>query len=72
MSANQMENSELEYVMALGDKMHEYEKEWVAIIDKKVIARGRTAKEVFRKAKEKHPNKIPLVIKIPSEDVMLL
>jgi len=46
--------------------------EWISIVDNKIIATGANAKEVFDETKKKYPKKIPYVMKIPSDGVMLL
>jgi len=52
----------------LGD----YVGKWIAIVNGKVVAKGTDAKLVFRQAKEKYPEKEPLILKVPKDRVMLL
>lgn len=46
--------------------------EWISIIDNKIVATGTNAKAVFDETKKKYPKRIPYVMKIPSDGVMLL
>ncbi len=64
--------TQFDYVLSLGDKLGEYIDEWIAIVDNKVVARGSEAKEVFDLAKELHPKKTPLIMKVPADRVMVL
>jgi hypothetical protein len=52
----------------LGD----YLGKWIAIVGDEVVAIGDDGKAVFREAKTKFPNKEPLILKVPSDRVMLL
>lgn len=54
------------------NKANEYAGYWVAMVENKVIAIEKTAKEAFAKAKQKYPNKVAFVAKVPTESVMLL
>jgi hypothetical protein len=63
---------ELEYVMSIGDKLGDYVNCWIAVVDDKIIAEGNSAKEVFIKAKHQYPDKIPFVMKVPSDTVMVM
>ena len=49
-----------------------YKDNYVIIIDGKVRFWGRDIKRLLKKTKEKYPDKIPLVAKIPKEEVMVL
>lgn len=42
----------------------QYTGKWLAILDKKVVAVGRTIQEVLEKVKKEYPAKRPLVTKI--------
>ena len=68
----QITKSEFEVVMSMGDKLGEYVDEWIAVVDGKIIARGKDASEVYRKAKELEPTKTPFVMKVPTAKVMVL
>jgi len=63
---------DFESVMALSKKTEKHSGEWISIVDNKIIAKGKNAKEIFDETKKKYPNKIPYIMKIPSDGVMLL
>jgi hypothetical protein len=66
--------SAFEYVMGMGEKkeLGKYVGYWIAVIDNKVVAKEKDAREAYAKAKELYPDKIPFIMKIPTETVMLL
>lgn len=64
--------SEYTYVLSLGEKLGEYADEWIAVVDSKVIARGRTAKEVYEAARTAYPKKVPFIMKVPTDKIMVL
>ncbi len=45
--------------------------EWIAICGNKIIAHGPNVKEVFAAAKEKYPNKRPLLVRVPEKETMI-
>lgn len=49
-----------------------YRDNYVIIIDGKVRFWGKDIKKMLKEAKKKFPDKIPLVAKIPKEEVMVL
>jgi hypothetical protein len=52
--------------------MSSYIDQWVAVVDRRVIAHGKDAKQVFDEAKRKAPKKRPLIAKIPGKQAMIL
>ena len=64
--------SEYEYVLSSGDKLGEYVDEWIAVVDNQIIAKGKSAKEVYEKAKHYDETKVPFIMKVPTEKVMVL
>jgi len=64
--------SEYDFVLSLGDKLGEYVHQWIAVVDNEIIAKGRSAKEVYDEAKRRYPNKTPFIMKVPADEVMLL
>ncbi len=64
--------SEYTYVLSLGEKLGEYVDQWIAVVDNKVIARGRTAREVYDAARAAHPKKVPFIMKVPTDKIMVL
>ena len=65
------EKNGLEVLMAMKD-LGKYVNKWVAVVDNKVVAIGDSGKAVFKESKQKHPNKIAFIMKIPSNVAMLL
>jgi len=59
-------------VMTMGKELENYVGEWIGIVDNKIVARGKDAKEAFNKTKKKYPNKIPYIMRVPNDGVMLL
>lgn len=49
-----------------------YEGMYVAIIGKRVVSSGPTAKNVWEKAKKKYPKSLPTIAKIPKKEVLIL
>jgi len=45
---------------------------WIAVVGDNIVATGDTGVEVFQKSKEKYPDEIPLIMKVPEDKVMLL
>ncbi len=50
----------------------EYVGKWVVIAGEKVVASGRDANEVYRRAKETCPDKKLSIAKIPSGEMLIL
>lgn len=63
---------ELEYLMSVEDKLGNYVDRWVAVVEERIVAEGDTAREVFEKAKKQFPNKIPFIMKVPADDIMVM
>ncbi len=49
-----------------------YSGKYVAIIDKKVVASGKNAKNVWKDAKKKFPKETPAIAKIPKKETYVL
>lgn len=64
--------SEYEYIMSISHELGQHLGKWIAVVGEEIVATGKTAKEVYDKAKEKYPDREPLIMKIPKETVMLL
>jgi len=60
---------EFEYIMSISEKLEAGK--WIAVVNKDII-KGDTAKEVFTKARRKHPKKEPFLMKVPDNSIMLL
>lgn len=52
----------------LGD----YVDRWIALVGDEVVAVGDTGAEVYRASRDKYPDAVPMVLKVPSDRVMLL
>ncbi len=48
-----------------------YTGEWVAIVNDKVVSHSRDIKKAYREAKEKYPDKRPLLAKVPEEKALI-
>ena len=62
-----MINSYSNYEWFMGKDLSEYSGKWVAIIDKEIIAADKNVTNVLKEAKNKYPNKRPLVTKIKNK-----
>ena len=49
-----------------------YKGEYIIMIDEKVVEEGKDIENMLQRTREKYPGKIPLVAKIPEEEVMVL
>lgn len=65
------QKNEYQCLMSMPD-LGKYIGKWIAIVGDQVVAIGDKGKEVFQKAKEKYPDREPLVLKVPADQVMLL
>lgn len=45
--------------------------QWVAICDQKIVSHGKDVKRVFSEAKEKCPQKRPLITRVPEKETMI-
>lgn len=68
----QVTKSEYEHVLSMGDKLGEYVDEWIAVVGGKIIASGKDGKTVYDQAKELYPDKKPLIMRVPTDKVMVL
>jgi len=64
--------AEFEFLMSMGDELGQYAGRWVAVVGEEIVAVGDSGVEVFEKAKEKYPDREPLIMKVVSETVILL
>ena len=64
--------SEYEYILSSGDKLGDYVDEWIAVVNNQIIAKGKTAREVYDKARSYDKSKTPFIMKVPTEKVMVL
>ena len=64
--------SEYEYILSAPDKLGEHLGEWIAVVGEEIVAAGGNAQDVYLKAKAKHADKTPFIMKLPKETMMLL
>jgi len=50
----------------------QYLNEWIAIVDDRIISHGKSAKEVYERAKRQRPECRPVIAKIPGDKTMIL
>jgi len=62
---------EIELLMTSDDVQQQCINQWVGIVGNDII-HGDSVKDIIKKAKEKYPDKEPLIVKLPSETAMLL
>jgi hypothetical protein len=49
-----------------------YVGKWIAVVDDKIVSIGTAGREVLSEARSKYPDRTPLILKVPSQTVMLL
>jgi hypothetical protein len=59
------------YDFFIETNLQEYEGEWVAICENKIVAHGKDIRRVFEDARKICPNSKPLLSKIPSKATMI-
>ncbi len=59
-----MAESYADYEWFLKKDFKDYAGQWLAIIDKKVVASGNDVSRVIQQTKTKYPNKKPLITKV--------
>lgn len=55
------------YSFYMKTNLEKYLGEWVAIVDEKLVSHGKSAKDVYREAKEKYPDKTPFLTCVPKK-----
>lgn len=56
----------------ISEDMHSFSGKWVAIINKKVVASGENLKEMLKEVNEKYPKQEPLIVRAPTEKLLIL
>ncbi len=59
------------YEFYLNADLREFVGEWVAIVDEKIVAHGKSAKDVYAKAKHISPGKVPFLSCVPKAAAMI-
>jgi hypothetical protein len=67
----QKKKDEFECLLSMPN-LGQYVGKWVGIVNNTVVSSGKSGKEVFAEVKEKYPNNTPLLLKVPTNTVMLL
>lgn len=52
--------------------LEDYIGKWIAISNRKIVASGDSAKEVYAEAKKAYPFERPFLTKVPEKDTMIL
>ena len=63
---------ELKWFASFSKEMEQFRGKHVAIIGRKVVASGDSAKEVFEKARKEYPEKMPVLAFIPRREALVL
>jgi lysine/ornithine N-monooxygenase len=63
---------ELKWFASFPNEMEQFRGKHVAMIGRKVVASGDSAKEVFEKAKKEYPDKMPVLAFIPRKETLVL
>lgn len=61
-----------EFDFFVHSSLDRYEGKYVAILGKKVVSSGLSAKTVWEKAREKYPKSIPTIAKVPRQEILVL
>ena len=61
-----------EFDFFVHNPLTKYEGRYVAILGRKVIASGKSAKEVWSEAKKRYPKSLPTIAKIPKEEILVM
>jgi hypothetical protein len=65
------EVNEFDIIMSMSD-LGKYAGKWIAVVGDDIVAIDETGSDVFKKAKEKYPDRKPFIMKVPRNEVMLL
>lgn len=61
-----------EFDFFLQNPLTKYEGRYVAILGRKVVASGLSAKDVWDEAIKKYPNQIPTIAKLPKNEILVM
>ncbi len=67
-----MMNEELNYFASFPEELRGLRGKHVALIGREVVASGDSAMEAYRQAKEKFPDKKPVLAYVPREETLVL
>ncbi|MFH1588432.1 MAG: DUF5678 domain-containing protein [Candidatus Diapherotrites archaeon] len=51
--------------------LSKYAGQWIAVINKKVIAHNKNVKTLMKEAKEKYPAVVPFIAKVPLKEILI-
>lgn len=63
---------DINYSSFLHLNVEQYNDKWIALVDGKLVSVKKNFKDAYTEAKQKFPQKRPLLAKIPSKKVMIL
>jgi len=49
-----------------------YEGKYIAILGKKIVSSGTSAKDVWEEARKKYPKSTPTIAKVPKQEILIL
>ena len=61
-----------EFEFFINAPLNQYEGKYIAIVGKKVVSSGSSAKQVWDQARKKLPNSLPTIAKIPKKEVLIM
>jgi len=62
---------ELQCLMSMPN-LGSYVGKWIAVVGDDIVATGEKGSDVYKASKEKYPDEIPFIMKVPEDKVMLL
>ncbi len=71
-TSNKNKNISSEFDFFLTNPLTQFEGQYVAILGKKVISHGSSAKKVWEQAKKKYPKSLPTIAKIPKKEILIM
>jgi hypothetical protein len=54
------------------DNLLEFAGQWIAILDSKIVAHGKSFSEIYKLVKEHYPKERPLISKLPEANPVVL
>ncbi len=60
------------YKFLLTANLSDYEGKWIAVVDKEIVASDRSVKKAYATAKNKYPDKEPLLEKVFSKGTLIV
>ena len=59
------------YDVFIKEDFEKYKGKWVAICERNIVSVGGNAKDTFKKAQQKYPDKKVMIIRVPEEQTMI-